>query len=77
MANDSQGSGRGSYGYVRSRMHNKGESIGFSDELDMGYDRRESFFFFFFVVLGLELRAYTLNHSTSPLPHPFFVMGFF
>jgi hypothetical protein len=22
--------------------------------------------FFFFVVLGLELRAYTLSHSTSP-----------
>jgi hypothetical protein len=27
---------------------------------------------FFFVVLGLELRAYTLSHSTSP----FFVKGF-
>jgi hypothetical protein len=25
------------------------------------------FFFFFFVVLGLELRAYTLSHSTSPI----------
>jgi NADH:ubiquinone oxidoreductase subunit K len=24
------------------------------------------FFFFFFAVLGLELRAYTLHHSTSP-----------
>jgi hypothetical protein len=23
-------------------------------------------FFFFFIVLGLELRAYTLSHSTSP-----------
>jgi hypothetical protein len=23
-------------------------------------------FFFFFLVLGLELRAYTLSHSTSP-----------
>jgi hypothetical protein len=23
-------------------------------------------FFFFFVVLGFELRAYTLSHSTSP-----------
>jgi hypothetical protein len=23
--------------------------------------------FFFFSVLGLELRAYTLNHSTSPV----------
>jgi hypothetical protein len=32
-----------------------------------------SFFFFFFVVLGFELRAHTLSHSTSP----FFVMGFF
>jgi hypothetical protein len=30
-------------------------------------------FFFFFPVLGIELRAYTLSHSTSP----FFVMGFF
>jgi hypothetical protein len=28
---------------------------------------------FFFAVLGLELRAYTLSHSTSP----FFEMGFF
>jgi hypothetical protein len=27
----------------------------------------------FFALLGLELRAYTLSHSTSP----FFVMGFF
>jgi hypothetical protein len=27
----------------------------------------------FFVVLGFELRAYTLNHSTTP----FFIMGFF
>jgi hypothetical protein len=27
---------------------------------------------FFFVVLGLELRAYTLSHSTSPI----FVKGF-
>jgi hypothetical protein len=24
------------------------------------------FFFFFLVVLGLELRVYTLSHSTSP-----------
>jgi hypothetical protein len=31
------------------------------------------FFFSFFAVLGLELRAYTLSHSTSP----FFVMGLF
>jgi hypothetical protein len=30
-------------------------------------------FFFFFVVLGLELRAYTLSCFTSPI----FVMGFF
>jgi hypothetical protein len=28
---------------------------------------------FFFVVLGFELRAYTLSHSISP----FFVKGFF
>jgi hypothetical protein len=25
------------------------------------------YFFFFFAVLGLELRAYTLSHSSSPL----------
>jgi hypothetical protein len=31
------------------------------------------FLFFFFIVLGLELRAYTLSHSISP----FFVMGVF
>jgi hypothetical protein len=31
------------------------------------------FFFFFFVVLGFELKAYTLNHSTSP---PFFLIDF-
>jgi hypothetical protein len=31
------------------------------------------FAFLFFVVLGLELRAYTLSHFTSL----FFVMGFF
>jgi hypothetical protein len=30
------------------------------------------FFSFFFVVLGFELRAYTLNHSIRP----YFVMGF-
>jgi hypothetical protein len=30
-------------------------------------------FFIYFVVLGSELSAYTLSHSTSP----FFVMGFF
>jgi hypothetical protein len=29
--------------------------------------------FFFFVVLGLELRAYTLSHCISP----FFEVGFF
>jgi hypothetical protein len=28
--------------------------------------------FFFFAVLGLELRAFTLSHSTSPI----FVKGF-
>jgi hypothetical protein len=31
------------------------------------------FFFFFFPVLGFELRAFALSHSTSP----FFVKGFF
>jgi hypothetical protein len=31
------------------------------------------FFFSFFMVLGLEPRAYTLSHSTSPI----IVMGFF
>jgi hypothetical protein len=30
-------------------------------------------FFFFFAVLGLELRAFTLSHSTSPI----FVIRFF
>jgi hypothetical protein len=30
-------------------------------------------FFFFFAVLGFELRAYTLSHSTSP----FFVLDIF
>jgi hypothetical protein len=29
-------------------------------------------FFLYFLVLGLELRAYTLSHSTSPI----FVKGF-
>jgi hypothetical protein len=29
--------------------------------------------FFFFVVLGFELRVFTLSHSTSPI----FVLGFF
>jgi hypothetical protein len=32
-----------------------------------------SLYIHFFAVLGLEFRAYTLSHSTSP----FFVMGFF
>jgi hypothetical protein len=31
------------------------------------------FFFFFFAVLGFELRAFTLSHSTCPI----FVKGFF
>jgi hypothetical protein len=36
--------------------------------------RHDTFlFFFFFLVLGLELKPYTLNHSASP----FFVMDFF
>jgi hypothetical protein len=30
-------------------------------------------FFYFLAVLGLEVKAYTLSHSTNP----FFVMGFF
>jgi hypothetical protein len=30
------------------------------------------FFFFFFAVLGLELRAYTLSHSTSPFCDGYF-----
>jgi hypothetical protein len=33
-------------------------------------------FFFFLVVLGLELRAYTPSHSTSPFFFFFFVKGF-
>jgi hypothetical protein len=35
----------------------------------LGFELRN---FFLFVVLGLELKAYTSSHSTSP----FFVMGF-
>jgi hypothetical protein len=31
-----------------------------------------SFFFFFIVILGFELRAYTLSHSTSPFFDEFF-----
>jgi hypothetical protein len=34
------------------------------------------FFFFFFAVLGFELKAYTLSHSTSPFFF-FLVMSFF
>jgi hypothetical protein len=33
----------------------------------------DTFFFFFFVVLGFELRPYTLNHSASHLD--FFEIG--
>jgi hypothetical protein len=33
------------------------------------------FFFFFFVVLGFELRAYTLSHSTSLFCDRFFFIG--
>jgi hypothetical protein len=43
---------------------------------DEGYEKgRQNSKFFFFSVLGFELKAYTLSHSTSP----FFVcvMGFF
>jgi hypothetical protein len=32
----------------------------------LGSWRRIRFFFFFLAVLGLELRAYTSSHSTSP-----------
>jgi hypothetical protein len=32
-----------------------------------------NYYYYYFVVLGFELRAFTLNHSTSPI----FVMGFF
>jgi uncharacterized membrane protein SirB2 len=40
------------------------------------------FLFIYFVILGFELRAYTLSHSTSPLCFCFVcvcvcVMGFF
>jgi hypothetical protein len=44
----------------------------------LGRQRQEDFivktglFFFFLAVLGLELRAFTLSHSTSPI----FVKGF-
>jgi hypothetical protein len=31
------------------------------------------FFFFFFLVLGLELRTYTLSHYTSPFFMDFFL----
>jgi hypothetical protein len=34
--------------------------------------RKIPWVFFFFFVLGLELRAFTLSHSTSPI----FVKGF-
>jgi hypothetical protein len=43
--------------YVEPSWHPWNETA-----LVMVYD-----FFFFFVVLGFELRAYTLSHSTSPL----------
>jgi hypothetical protein len=39
-------------------------------------ERNVSSFFFFVAVLGLELRAYTLSHSTSPfLSRVFFKIG--
>jgi hypothetical protein len=47
-------------GYQYENFYKEGKPLG----------KRE---FFFFSVLGLELRAYTLSHSTSP----FFVRGFF
>jgi hypothetical protein len=37
--------------------------------------RRKTFFFSFFVVLGLELRAYILSHSTNPFVMDFFEIG--
>jgi hypothetical protein len=42
------------------KAQNQAQSVSFSFSF-------LSFFFFFFVVLGFELRAYTLNHSNSPL----------
>jgi hypothetical protein len=39
----------------------------------LGENKANFFFFFFWVVLGLELKAYTLSHSTSPI----FCEGFF
>jgi hypothetical protein len=40
--------------------------------LEQGKDILFLFFFFFPVVLGFELRAYTLSHSTSPFCDGFF-----
>jgi hypothetical protein len=36
-------------------------------ESSLSLDTPSWIFFFFFVVLGLELRHFTLSHSTSPL----------
>jgi hypothetical protein len=33
------------------------------------------FFYYFFAVLELDLRAYTLSHSTSPFCEGFFEIG--
>jgi hypothetical protein len=42
----------------------------------MGDDGRSSSYpFFFFAVLGFELRAYTLSHSTSRFCDEFFEIG--
>jgi hypothetical protein len=43
--------------------------IGYKASLD------KKFLFFFFCRLGFELRAYTLNHSTSPIFVIFFEIG--
>jgi hypothetical protein len=66
-----------------SLFHYNSKSIKFDDNkiciLDYGQvemiqrEKAEIYYLFIFAVLGFELRAYTLNHSTSS----FFVMVFF
>jgi hypothetical protein len=49
--------------------------LGLSDKMSSELEvwvKLRFLFYFFFVVLGLELGAFTLNHSTSPI----FVKGF-
>jgi hypothetical protein len=49
-------------------------SLGVSGHRDKSFQFLNLYVFFFFLtVLGLELRVFTLSHSTSP----FFVMGFY